>query len=85
MSRQVYQSSITLTTSFQPLAAARTELAVATVSAPPTNAGNVIFEGVGGQEVPWVPGEWCTFVEVDLSTIRVKGAAGDVVTINGSA
>ncbi len=53
------------------------------ISCPPENAADVTFEGDDGSEVPWVPGEWHDFTLIDLSAVRVKGAAGDVVTIIG--
>jgi hypothetical protein len=67
---------------FQPLAAQQTVVTV-TVSAPPTNLGNIIFKGDDDGEVPWVPGEWHEFQSVDLARIEVKGLAGDKVTLVG--
>jgi hypothetical protein len=54
-----------------------------TISSPPTNAAVVYFLGDDGSDVPWVPGEWHSFRSIDLAAVRVKGTAGDVVTING--
>jgi hypothetical protein len=67
---------------YQSLASQQTVVTV-TVSAPPTNLGNVVFKGDDGGEVPWVPGEWHTFQSVDLAQIEVKGLAGDKVTVVG--
>ena len=54
-----------------------------TISCPATNAGVVYFLGDDGSDVPWQPGEWQEFRHVDLSTIRIKGTAGDTVTLVG--
>lgn len=78
----VIMRKLVLTTNYQPLAPGSLVGSVA-ISAPPTNTANVIFQGDDGSEVPWVPGEWHRFQHVDLSTIRVKGTAGDIITING--
>ena len=64
------------------LASKRT-VASCDISCPPGNAAVVYFQGDDGSDVPWIPGEWHPFVRVDLSTIKVKGTPGDVVTVNG--
>lgn len=74
--------NIEVSEQFQPLVQDRLVASV-TLSCPPTNAGNVIFLGDDGSEVPWLPGEWHRFERIDLSEIQVKGAAGDVVSIVG--
>lgn len=78
----VIQRTLTVSAEYQPLAASSTVASV-TISCPPDNAGNVLFEGDTGDEVPWVPGEWHTFWSIDLAAVRVKGLAGDVVTVVG--
>ena len=70
--------------SYRPLVAGSLVASV-TISAPPTNAGDVTFLGDDGSEVPWVPGEWHDFRSVDLGSIRVKGTAGDIVTVVGGS
>ena len=78
----VIMRKIVLTAAFQPLAGSRT-VASFTVSVPPSNSGDALFQGDGGAEVPWVPGEWHDFHSVDLAAIRVKGNSGDIVTVVG--
>ena len=73
---------IDVTADFEPLVSTSL-IGSVNISTPPDNAGNVIFQGDDGSEVPWVPGEWHEFRSVDLSTIKVKGTAGDMVTIVG--
>ncbi|MCC5830143.1 MAG: hypothetical protein JJU36_11910 [Phycisphaeraceae bacterium] len=73
---------ITVTGTYQPLVADHLVGSV-TISTPPTNSGNVIFEADDGSEVPWIPGEWHEFRSIDLSAIRVKGTPGDAVTVVG--
>jgi hypothetical protein len=82
MSNNVIQRAIPLTADWQPLAA---EPLVGTVdvSCPPGNRAVAVFQGDDGSEVPWIPGEWHQFVRVDLSRIRVRGAAGDQITVIG--
>lgn len=73
---------IVVTGTYQPLAAARTVASV-TISAPPANVGDVLFQGDDGSDVPWLPGEWHEFRSVNLASIRVKGNPGDIVTVVG--
>jgi len=54
-----------------------------TISCPPSNAGDVVFKGDDGSDVPWIASEWHVFKSVDLSRIEIKGTPGDVVTIAG--
>lgn len=73
---------VVLSAEYRPLAE-RSLVATVDVSAPPGNAGPVFFLGLDGADVPWIAGEWHSLVRVDLSTIRVKGTPGDVVTVIG--
>ena len=73
---------VVLSDEYRPLAE-RSLVATVDVSAPPSNAGPVMFLGIDGQEVPWTAGEWHSLVRVDLSEIRVKGTPGDTVTVVG--
>jgi len=73
---------VDVTAEFAPLAGERTVASV-TISCSPGNAGDVLFRGDTGQEVPWVPGEWHTFYAIDLAAVEIKGTAGDVVTVIG--
>jgi len=43
----------------------------------------VNFKGDDGSDVPWVPGQWHEFMNVDLKDFQIKGTPGDVVTIVG--
>jgi len=54
-----------------------------TISCPPANAASVNFKGDDGSDVPWVPGQWHEFMNVDLKDFQIKGTPGDVVTIVG--
>lgn len=58
-------------------------IASVTISCPPTNTAPVHFIGDGGSVVPWQQGEWHEFKNVDLSTIKVTGTAGDIITVIG--
>ena len=58
-------------------------IATVTISCPPGNTGTVYFKGDNGLDVPWIPGEWHEFKNVDLSGIQVKGNTNDVVTVVG--
>ena len=53
------------------------------ISAVPTNAATVFFQGDDGSDVPWMPGEYHAVYRVDLSRLLVKGAPGDLVTVIG--
>jgi hypothetical protein len=78
----VVMRKITVTASYQPLAAVKTVASV-TISCPPTNSGTVYFRGDDGLDVPWMPGEWHEFKAVNLNGILVKGTVGNVVTVVG--
>jgi hypothetical protein len=80
----IVMRKVVVTADWQPLASASLVASVV-ISCLPSNAGNVIFEGDGGQEVALIPGEWHQLRSVDLSTIRVKGTEGDVVTVVGGS
>lgn len=73
---------VSVTSQYQPLAAKRT-VATITLSAPPANSHSVYLQGDTGQDVPLVPGEWHIFQRVNLAEIRLKGTAGDKVTVVG--
>jgi hypothetical protein len=45
----------------------------------------VYFRGDDGSDVPWQKGEWHNFTSVDLSTVFIKGTAGDYVTVIGGS
>jgi hypothetical protein len=53
------------------------------ISAPPTNSGPIYFLGDDGADVPWVPGEYHSFRNINLAEVLVKGTPGDLVTIAG--
>lgn len=73
---------ISVTSQYQPLATGRL-VATITLSAPPANANPVYLQGDTDQDVPLVPGEWHIFHRVNLAEIRIKGTAGDSVTVIG--
>jgi len=78
----VVMRKITVTADYQPLVSGSLVASV-TISTPPTNAGNVLFKGDDGSDVPFVPGEWHEFRSIDLSAVQVKGTPGDVVSVVG--
>jgi len=78
----VIMRTIDVTTGFAPLVANEL-IASVTLSCPPTNTGNVIFQGDDGSEVPWLPGQWHCFYSVNLAAIRIKGTTGDEVHVVG--
>jgi len=75
--------TIPLTAEFQPLSPRDCEVASVDVTAPPGNQGAVIFQGDDGSTVTWIPGEYHTFLRVDLAEIRARGTPGDVLTLVG--
>lgn len=58
-------------------------VATVTLSTPPSNTGIVYFLGDDGSDVPWVAGEFHELRRVDLSKVKAKGTAGNLVTIVG--
>ena len=78
----IIMRKIGVSESYTPLAAEKTVVTV-TISAVPTNVGNVFFKGDDGSDVPWSPGEWHTLKSVNLADIQIKGTVGDIVTIVG--
>lgn len=74
---------IWLSGTFQPLYAVKL-IASVTISCPPSNTAPAYFKvGATGGSVPWVPGEWHEFKNIDLSTLYVRGSAPDLVSIIG--
>lgn len=78
-----YQKQATVTTSFVALESSRTVVRCE-IGCAPGNTGNVTFK-IGGNEKPWVAGEYHYFDCVDLNTIEIKGTADDKVDITGGA
>ena len=78
----VFMRKIDVTGSYTPLVSEKTVVTV-TISAPPTNAANVLFKADDDSDVPWVPGEWHTFKSIDLAELQVKGTPPDVITLVG--
>jgi len=78
----IVMRKVTVGAAYAPLVS-ESVVASVTMSCPPSNAGEVIFKGDDGGEVPWVAGEWHEFQRIDLATVRVKGTPGDVVTVVG--
>jgi hypothetical protein len=73
---------IDVTAQFEPVASGSI-VGTVTLTALPSNTANVILLGDTGNEVPLVPGEWHSFVRVNLADIRVKGTVGDAITVIG--
>ena len=73
---------IEVTADYQPVSNVQL-IASVTISCLPTNGGTVYLRGDDGSDVPWVPGEWHVFKNVNLGEIVVKGTPGDVVTVIG--
>ena len=78
----IIMRKVDVTENYTPLAAEKTVVTV-TISAPPSNTGNVFFKGDDGSDVPWTAAEWHTFRSINLADIQIKGAVGDVVTLVG--
>jgi hypothetical protein len=78
----VIMRKITVTTVYTPLVASKL-IGSVTISCLPTNTGNVLFKGDDGLDVPWLPGEWHEFESVNLADIKIKGNAGDALTVVG--
>lgn len=73
---------IDVSENYTPLVSQKTVCTV-TISAPPTNTGNIFFKGDDGSDVFFLPGEWHCLVRVNLADIQIKGTVGDVVTLVG--
>jgi len=78
----VLMRNVSLSGTYQPLAAAQTVVTV-TISCPPSNTGPAYFMGDDDSDVPWLPGEWHTLIGVNLADIQVKGIEGDRITLVG--
>ena len=59
----VIMRKIVVTSDYQSLVAEQL-IGSVTISTPPTNAGNVLFKGDDGSDVPWIPGQYveCPFM-----------------------
>ena len=73
---------VVLTADWQPLWA-KPLVGSFDISAPPSNAGAVLFLADDGSEVPWSVGEFHSAWHVDLSQIFAKGTPGDILTVVG--
>ncbi|MCL2701963.1 MAG: hypothetical protein FWE88_09785 [Phycisphaerae bacterium] len=71
-----------VTAEYQPLSAVSL-IGSVTISALPSNTGDVFFRGDDGSDVWWPRGCWFCFHSVDLSNIFVKGTPGDAVSVIG--
>ena len=80
----VVMRKVVLTSEYQPLSS-KQEIVSFEISAMPGNVDNALFKGDTGDEVPWIPGEFHSFRNIDLSSIEVKGSPGDVVTVIGGS
>lgn len=78
----IFIRSITLSGTWQKLAATRTVLTAAITTAS-TNAQNAQFRVDGGPIVLWPAGVSATLIGVDLSRIEVKGTSPDSVLVTG--
>jgi hypothetical protein len=77
------QRVINVTPDWQAATALAEEVASDDVLALPSNQFPVEFEGDLGSAVPWQPGEWHSFPRINLARLRVRGQAGDRVTVVG--
>jgi len=73
---------VPVTADYQPLSPVSLVGSV-TLSALPSNTGDVFFRGDDGSDVPWIAGQWHDFSRVDLSQIFIKGTPGDVISVIG--
>ena len=78
----IINRKIMVNAAYQALSNDAREVATFELSTPPTNSDAVIMQAEG-TEIPLVPGEWHQFQQVALSSIRVKGADGDMITVIG--
>ena len=78
----IIMRTVAVTAAYQPLSAVSLVGSV-TLSAPPSNIGDVFFRGDDGSDILWPRGSWFNFQRVDLSEIFVKGTPGDVITAIG--
>jgi hypothetical protein len=78
----VIMRKIAVSSSYAPLVSGSL-VGTFTISCPPANSGPVNFLGDDGSDIPWVASEWHIFKHVDLAAIKIKGTAGDVVTVVG--
>lgn len=74
--------SINVTTEYAAIAVIN-DTTSCTLSCPATNSGVVWFKGDDNSDVPWQPGEWHKFSLVNLASVEIKGAVGDIVTVIG--
>lgn len=81
MANNIIMRQIVLTGSVQPLGG--DEVFTVDVSCPPGNTAPVYFQARGGEEVPWVSGQWHHLEHMKLSDVTVRGAVGDKVCIIG--
>ena len=82
--RQIIRQA-SLTSEYAPVSET-SEVCFVTLSAPATNqhTANVLGDD-GATDVPMSPGQQFPLHAVDLADIRLKGTAGDVITIIGSS
>ena len=73
---------VPVTADYQPLSPISLVGSV-TISALPSNAGDVFFRGDDGSDVPFRAGEWHVFHRINLASIFIKGTPGDVISIVG--
>ncbi len=78
----VIQRRVAVGEAYAALVAVQT-VATVTITCPPANVGAVYFLGDDGSDVPWQPGECHRLERVNLADIRIKGTAGDSVTVVG--
>lgn len=78
----IFIRSITLSASWQKLAATRTVLTAA-ITASPTNTQSAQFRVDAGPTVLWPAGVSATLASIDLSRIEVKGTSPDSVLVTG--
>ena len=78
----IIMRNVTVTAGYQPLSAVSLVGSV-TISTPPGNTNDVVFRGDDGSDVPWRPGTWFDFYNIDLAEVFVKGTPGDAVNVVG--
>ena len=68
----VVMRKITVTGEYQPLVSSSLVASV-TISTPPTNAGDVLFKGDDGSDVPWVAND------MDRTQTAVRQQIGEIL------
>jgi hypothetical protein len=73
---------VPVTAGYQPMSA-KSLVGSFEISALPSNTALIYVLGDDGVDVPWLPGEFHSFVGINLHDLIVKGTPGDALTVIG--